>query len=356
MRYARMSLTVVVVSLLVPTPAVAAGTTASVRSGGTGLNLRAGPSTADASVGRLAEGSRLVVVCQVYGQFIVGTERRTPGWNRLSNGRYVSDAYVRWRPARPWVHWCGPKGAARPAVRTGTGPVNVRTGPSTRFARAGTLAEGSVLPVECQVWGELVSGKMRRSAAWNRITGNRYVADANVDWRGNSPTLPWCGQAAPTVPPANAGQFIARTVGPAQAGFRQYKVPASVTIAQAILESGWGGSWLTRRDHSYFGIKCFGSPGGIAVGCRTYATTECDGNKCYRTSASFRAYRNATGSFADHGRFLTVNPRYKKAFAYSRDPNRFAIEIHKAGYATSPTYAQNLIDLMKKYNLYRYDK
>src|SRR5687768_10764266 len=227
MRYARMSLTVVVVSLLVPAPASAAGATATVRSGGTGLNLRAGPSTVDAQVGRVAEGSRLAVICQVYGQFIVGTQRRTPGWNRLSNGRYVSDAYVRWSPSRPWVHWCGPKGAARPTVRSGTGQVNVRKGPSTRFARVGSLAEGTVLPVECQVWGELVSGKMRRSAAWNRLPGGRYVSDSNVDWRGNSPALPWCGQQAPTVPPANAAQFIARTAGPAQAGYRQYKVPAS---------------------------------------------------------------------------------------------------------------------------------
>lgn len=353
MRYA---LSVVVVSLLLPSPAAAAGATATVRSGGTGLNLRAGPSTADAQVGRIAEGSRVAVVCQVYGQFVAGTQRRTPGWDRLSSGRYVSDAYVRWSPRRPWVHWCGPRGASLPTVRTGTGPVNVRTGPSTRFARAGGLAEGTVLQVECQVWGELVSGRMRRSAAWNKLPGARFVADSNVDWRGNPPTLPWCGQMAPTVPPANAAQFIARTAGPARAGYRQYKVPASVTIAQAILESGWGGSWLTRRDHSYFGIKCFGGPGGIAVGCRTYATSECDGTKCYRTTASFRAYRNATGSFADHGRFLTVNPRYKRAFAYSRDPNRFAVEIHKAGYATSPTYAQSLINLMKKYDLYRYDR
>ncbi|MFC0528398.1 sporangiospore maturation cell wall hydrolase GsmA [Phytohabitans kaempferiae] len=357
MRYARMSLTVVAVTLLLPSPAVAAGATATVQSGGTGLNMRAGGSTADRQVGRLADGARLTVVCQVYGEFVVGTQRRTPNWNRLSNGHYVSDAYVRWSPQRPWVHWCGPKGAALPTVRTGSGPVNVRNGANTRAARVATLPEGNVMVVECQVWGELVSGRMRRSAAWNRLPGGRYVADANVEWRTSQPTLPWCGQSAPTVPPANTAQFIARVAEPARAGFRQYKVPASVTIAQAIQESGWGKSWLTRRDHSYFGIKCFGSPGGIAVGCRSYATTECDSKgKCWSTTASFRTYRNATGSFADHGHFLNVNPRYKNAFAYSNNPDRFAQEIHKAGYATSPTYAQNLIALMKQYNLYRYDK
>ncbi|GAA4685439.1 sporangiospore maturation cell wall hydrolase GsmA [Phytohabitans rumicis] len=345
----------VVASVLVPAPAAAAGPVATVRSD-TGLNMRSGPSTADAAMGRLADGARLTVVCQAYGQFIAGTQRRTAAWDRLSNGRYISDGYVRWSPRRPWVHWCGTKGAARPTIRTGTGPLNVRTGPGTRYARVGQAAEGAVLAVECQVWGETVNGRVRRTAAWNRLAGNRYVSDAYVAWSSAASTLPWCGQEPPTVPPANSAQFIARAAGPARAGFRQYQVPASVTIAQSILESGWGGSGLTRRDHSYFGIKCFGSPGGIAVGCRSYATYECDKSHCWRTTAQFRAYRNATGSFADHGRFLTVNPRYKKAFKYSRDPNRFAVEIHKAGYATSPTYAKNLIDLMKRYNLYRFDK
>ena len=129
-----------------------------------------------------------------------------------------------------------------------------------------------------------------------------------------------------------------------------------MTIAQSILESGWGRSGLTRRDHSYFGIKCFGTPGTIAVGCRTYATTECEGDRCFPTTAAFRAYRNAAGSFADHGNFLKVNSRYQNAFKYSTNPDQFAREIHKAGYATSPSYANDLIALMKQYNLYRYDK
>ena len=51
-----------------------------------------------------------------------------------------------------------------------------------------------------------------------------------------------------------------------------------------------------------------------------------------------------------------MNPRYRNAFRYSNDPNRFAVEIHKAGYATSPTYSQNLIKLMKAYDLYRFDR
>jgi flagellar protein FlgJ len=66
-------------------------------------------------------------------------------------------------------------------------------------------------------------------------------------------------------------------------------------------------------------------------------------------------YRNVTDSIVDHGRFLVVNSRYKRAFAYRNNPDQFAVELKKAGYATSPTYAQNLQRLMRLYNLYRYD-
>ena len=62
-----------------------------------------------------------------------------------------------------------------------------------------------------------------------------------------------------------------------------------------------------------------------------------------------------TASFADHGYFLTVNDRYDNAFKYSTNPNQFAKEIAKAGYATTPSYATDLIDLMKEFDLYRYD-
>jgi flagellar protein FlgJ len=158
------------------------------------------------------------------------------------------------------------------------------------------------------------------------------------------------------VPAAAPAGFITRVAPGARRGARRYRVPASVTIAQAILESGWGRSRLTRRDHNYFGIKCFGRPGLIAIGCRSYATHECGRGRCWRTRAHFRAYRNASGSMADHGHFLVVNPRYRGAFRHWRKPDRFAVAIHRAGYATSPTYARNLIRIMRRYDLYRYDR
>ena len=338
-------------------PALAAAPTATNGANGP-LNLRSGPSTVDGLAGSVAAGARLSIVCQLYGQQISGTQRKSPYWDRLSNGRYVSDAYVKWSPSRPALPWCASGGGAAsvPTVNTGGGAVNVRSGASTSTALAGTLPNGSRLTVSCQVWGQRVQGNVRTTYAWNRLSNGRYVSDGLVTWKAANPVMPWCGQEPPTVPAATTAGFLARVAEPARAGYRTYKVPASVTIAQSILESGWGRSGLVRRDHSYFGIKCFGTPGTIAIGCRSYATRECEGSRCYDTTASFRAYKNATGSFTDHGNFLRVNSRYKNAFRYSTNPDQFAREIHKAGYATSPSYANDLIALMKQYNLYRYDE
>jgi len=337
-------------------PATVAGqAVATVSIAGGHLNARTGPSTLHAVAGQLADGSRITVSCQVYSQAVASPLRRTGRWDRLADGRYVADAYVRWQPARPAVRWCGAGGVpVMPTVATGGGPVNVRGGPTTAATKVGELANGTELAIVCQAWGELVSANVT-SHSWHLLASGRYVSDALLVWRPSRAVLPWCGQEPPTIPAATPELFLARVAGPARQGMRQYRVPASVTIAQAILESGWGRSGLTRRDHNYFGIKCFGTPGPIALGCRMYATHECGGGRCWPTTASFRAYRNAAGSMADHGRFLVENPRYRNAFAYSGNPDRFAVEIHKAGYATSPTYATNLIKIMKKYDLYRFD-
>lgn len=149
--------------------------------------------------------------------------------------------------------------------------------------------------------------------------------------------------------------FIAASAAPAQRSQREWKVPASVTIAQAILESGWGRSGLSRNDHNYFGIKCT-TRGPLAIGCRSYPTTEVlpDGTSV-KIKASFRVYASAADSFSDHGRFLATSSRYRAAFRYTTDPNRFIAEVAKAGYATSPTYAAHIQRLIATYQLDRYD-
>ncbi|HET6212969.1 MAG TPA: sporangiospore maturation cell wall hydrolase GsmA [Micromonosporaceae bacterium] len=352
--------------LVVGPPAGAAPAGAAVvRTGGGPLNVRVGAAVTHARVGTLPEGTSITIGCQVIGQTINGWVRRTAAWDRLSNGRYVSDAYVAWRPSRPALPLCGPAAAARTPraavsvvawANTGGGPLNVRAGAGTGYRRLGTLPSGARLAIACQVQGQPIAIGSRANPMWDRIGDGRYVSDRYVAWRPARPALPWCDQQPAAMPPWNHATFIAFVAGPARETMRLYRVPASVTIAQAILESGWGGSELTRVDHNYFGIKCFGTPGPIAVGCRTYPTTECSGGRCFATRAPFRAYRGPIDSFVDHGRFLVVNERYRRAFGFTRDPNRFAIEIRRAGYATGPRYAESLIWLMRHYNLYRYDR
>lgn len=145
----------------------------------------------------------------------------------------------------------------------------------------------------------------------------------------------------------------------AQAGSQEFGVPASVTLAQAVLESGWGQFHLGPANN-YFGIKAFArggrvDVGPIASGFVIRQTHEVVGGRDVVVSARFRSYRSLGDSMRDHGNFLRANSRYAPAFAFSRDPNGFARAIAKAGYATDPAYADKLIGIMRSNDLYRFD-
>jgi flagellum-specific peptidoglycan hydrolase FlgJ len=249
-------------------------------------------------------------------------------------------------------------------VETDGGALNVRSGPSAASTRVGSLADGASFSVSCQVTGQYVTGHVRDTAQWDRLAGGNYVSDGYVRAAAQIPSCSAATAPAPLPAPTSSdgptpgmsnAQFIAASVAPAQVSQREFGVPASVTIAQAILESGWGRSGLAANDRNFFGIKCFSAtPGPIHIGCHSYSTTECEPT-CQPTTASFRVYASATDSFRDHGRFLTTNSRYQPAFAYTYDPDQFIYQVWKAGYATSPTYAANVTNLMREYNLYQYD-
>ena len=157
-----------------------------------------------------------------------------------------------------------------------------------------------------------------------------------------------------------ARQAVART--PAQQAFineiapgavaaqRRYGVPASVTIAQAIVESGWGQSQLASQDHNLFGIKGTGPAGSVQEPSWEYL----NGQSVLQNS-SFRVYRNAAESIDDHGRLLATSEYYRRTMSYRRDPNAFASSLTGI-YATDPEYGTQLISLMRRYNLYRYDQ
>ncbi len=122
-------------------------------------------------------------------------------------------------------------------------------------------------------------------------------------------------------------------------------IPASITLAQGILESGSGNSRLAREANNHFGIKCHKEWTGPSIRLDDDAPNEC-----------FRKYESPEMSFRDHTDFLRTRERY--AFLFELDPTDYkawARGLKKAGYATNPKYADILIDLIERYELYRYD-
>jgi flagellar protein FlgJ len=158
---------------------------------------------------------------------------------------------------------------------------------------------------------------------------------------------------APPDATSQQGRFILTAAEAARESQRVTGVPASVTIAQAILETFWGTSRLARENNNYFGIKAREHPG--TAGVVWYDVWEVINGASVMQSAPFRAYKSPADSFVDHGQFFQQNPRYAAALAARDDPRQFAREINRAGYATDPGYAPKLIGLMDRFNLYAYD-
>jgi LysM repeat protein len=148
-------------------------------------------------------------------------------------------------------------------------------------------------------------------------------------------------------------EFILSVAPGARESQRKTGVPASVTLAQAILESDWGRSKLTREANNLFGIKAQNGPG--SAGTYEINTDEVDDGEIITVMAAFKAYTSLADSIVDHGRWFHENSRYRKALEVKNDPRAFAYAINAAGYATDPDYAPKLIDLMDRFNLYAYD-
>ena len=127
---------------------------------------------------------------------------------------------------------------------------------------------------------------------------------------------------------------------------KTHKIPASITLAQGLLESGAGNSALAREAKNHFGIKCHKGWEGDTYIMDDDAKDEC-----------FRKYRNAEESFKDHSEFLCGRSRYAALFDLEiTDYRGWAKGLKAAGYATNPKYAQLLIDRIELYDLTKYDK
>ena len=126
----------------------------------------------------------------------------------------------------------------------------------------------------------------------------------------------------------------------------EHGIPASITLAQGILESGAGKSALAMEANNHFGIKCHKGWTGD-----TYIMDDDKRNEC------FRKYESASLSFEDHSLFLTTRSRYAFLFEYDvTDYKKWAHGLKKAGYATNPKYAHLLIKVIEDNNLQQYDK
>lgn len=127
---------------------------------------------------------------------------------------------------------------------------------------------------------------------------------------------------------------------------RKHGVPASITLAQGLLESGAGTSMLAERANNHFGIKTGGNWSG------PYVLKDDDARQ-----EKFRKYDNARQSYEDHSLFLRNGQRYSSLFSLEpTDYRGWANGLKVAGYATNPQYAQRLIDLIERYGLDRYDE
>lgn len=262
--------------------------------------------------------------------------------------------------------------------------VNAREKPGGKaIAKVG---HGSRLRISCQMSGPIASAKGVRSNIWDRVTvGSKQLYVADVLMRTGSDGVlvaKLCGAPAltpvqtpgdttgpcgitspvPQIPPFPSRKaFVKAAVPGAQRSDRETQVPASVTLAQAILETGSG--TVAAGANNYFGIKAIAvAAEGDGVfqwglngsGCVLRKTGEVIGGRTVTTIGAFRAYRSLDASIEDHGARLLANDVYKGAFRYTEQSERFARVIARY-YATDPAYATKVVGLMRSEKLTRYD-
>lgn len=142
--------------------------------------------------------------------------------------------------------------------------------------------------------------------------------------------------------------WLKTMVAPAQVTERKYGVLSSVTLAQCILESGWGKSQLARRCNNYFGIKALpGEP------YEQFTTREVVSGRSVSELARFAKYPSAIESFEAHARLLAEH--YPATMRYAADPRAFCVALAQEGYATESSYSELLYRLIEQLDLVQYD-
>lgn len=160
------------------------------------------------------------------------------------------------------------------------------------------------------------------------------------------------GSVTPVAPTQTEGEFIAAIAPAAKQTQQEYGVFASVTIGQAILESGWGKSGLTAKANALFGIKA-ANWSGPTVQMKTQE--EVNGGMIW-VPATWRAYNSWEESVLDHAKFLKENSRYAQAGVFEAKNYKEQVEaIKRAGYATESDYVSLVCRVIESYNLNQYD-
>ena len=144
---------------------------------------------------------------------------------------------------------------------------------------------------------------------------------------------------------SNVNSYIDSFKDVAKLNMKQYGIPASIILAQGILESGAGNGRLCKEANNHFGIKCHKEWNGPSITHDDDAAQEC-----------FRKYEDPSESYRDHSLFLTSRSRYNKLFELDKgDFKGWAKGLKAAGYATDPKYPSKLIGIIERYQLHKYD-
>ncbi|MDQ0896340.1 MULTISPECIES: glucosaminidase domain-containing protein [unclassified Paenibacillus] len=212
-----------------------------------------------------------------------------------------------------------------------------------------------------------------KAHAWNRIEIITYHQETTTESSGDTTVTKtfWvrdaqgCSMPSTSTGSASGGTVNGQPSGKSHPLFilygpaateeeRKSGIPAAITLAQLVQESGWQPSELASKYYNFFGIKAQNGDGwtGPVV---SYQTKEQDkyGNE-YTINANFRVYANATEGFHGHSKFLLDNGRYKPVLS-QKNPYSFANGLQAAGYATDVNYSYNLRSLIHEYNLTQYD-
>ncbi|MFG2037010.1 peptidoglycan DD-metalloendopeptidase family protein [Dactylosporangium sp. NPDC048998] len=229
-----------VAAALVPPVSAHAATKATVVSPERPLNVRAGAAVWSASLRTLPHGSAVDIDCQVKGQRIdAGPVRVTDQWDRLTDGTYVSDAWVRRAPGVQ-VPACAqatapPAAPATPAtagaVASGAIPLKTRSGPARTAQLLSSLGDGTPLSIVCQERGESIAGAVRSTDMWDRLASGVYVSDAYVRREATPPACTAAAAPVPAAPGAEAGRWVSPLPGfTARPGFRTPTNPNHVGV------------------------------------------------------------------------------------------------------------------------------